>query len=168
MSTGAQVSTYRRSNPRPAVATMEHRRKVPMADSSFDIVSKVDRQEADNALNQTEKGCGPGSISRTPGQPWSGRANSASRSQPGPRSARWRPWTCSGTSWSSGASAPRPSTQANPGCRAGVQDRRHPAVGAEHGAGQEVGQDRARRRRTQGRQDSGDRRRTAGVEQETG
>ncbi len=26
-----------------------------MADSSFDIVSKVDRQEADNALNQTEK-----------------------------------------------------------------------------------------------------------------
>ena len=26
-----------------------------MADSSFDIVSKVDRQEADNALNQTVK-----------------------------------------------------------------------------------------------------------------
>ena len=26
-----------------------------MADSSFDIVSKVDRQEADNALNQTQK-----------------------------------------------------------------------------------------------------------------
>ena len=26
-----------------------------MADSSFDIVSKVDRQEADNALNQTAK-----------------------------------------------------------------------------------------------------------------
>ena len=26
-----------------------------MADSSFDIVSKVDRKEADNALNQTEK-----------------------------------------------------------------------------------------------------------------
>ncbi len=26
-----------------------------MADSSFDIVSKVDRQEADNALNQAEK-----------------------------------------------------------------------------------------------------------------
>ena len=26
-----------------------------MADSSFDIVSKVDRQEVDNALNQTAK-----------------------------------------------------------------------------------------------------------------
>ncbi len=26
-----------------------------MADSSFDIVSKIDRQEADNALNQARK-----------------------------------------------------------------------------------------------------------------
>lgn len=26
-----------------------------MADSSFDVVSKVDRQEADNALNQAAK-----------------------------------------------------------------------------------------------------------------
>ena len=26
-----------------------------MADSSFDIVSKIDRQEVDNALNQTAK-----------------------------------------------------------------------------------------------------------------
>ena len=26
-----------------------------MADSSFDIVSKVDRQEVDNALNQADK-----------------------------------------------------------------------------------------------------------------
>ncbi len=27
----------------------------PMADSSFDVVSKVDRQEVDNALNQAAK-----------------------------------------------------------------------------------------------------------------
>ena len=28
------------------------------ADSSFDVVSKVDRQEVDNALNQAAKGSG--------------------------------------------------------------------------------------------------------------
>ena len=30
--------------------------EAPVADSSFDIVSKVDRQEVDNALNQAAKG----------------------------------------------------------------------------------------------------------------
>jgi cyclic-di-GMP-binding protein len=29
--------------------------RIPMADSSFDVVSKVDRQEVDNALNQAAK-----------------------------------------------------------------------------------------------------------------
>src|SRR3954447_26350563 len=35
--------------------TIEPRRDGSMADSSFDVVSKVDRQEVDNALNQAAK-----------------------------------------------------------------------------------------------------------------
>ena len=34
---------------------MQERKADPMGDSSFDIVSKVDRQEVDNALNQAAK-----------------------------------------------------------------------------------------------------------------
>src|SRR5690348_17559608 len=42
---------------RPRTHPITHRYKEPqdMADSSFDIVSKVDRQEVDNALNQAAK-----------------------------------------------------------------------------------------------------------------
>src|SRR4051794_3512352 len=36
----------------------EERTRTPMADSSFDVVSKIDRQEVDNALNQTVKEVG--------------------------------------------------------------------------------------------------------------
>ena len=35
-------------------------------DSSFDIVSKIDRQEVDNALNQAAKESASASTSRTP------------------------------------------------------------------------------------------------------
>src|SRR6185437_2387480 len=44
----------------PSGRTADHRiaQEVVMADSSFDIVSKVDRQEVDNALNQSVKEIG--------------------------------------------------------------------------------------------------------------
>ena len=45
-----------------------------MADSSFDIVSKVDRQEVDNALNQAARDWPPGSTSAAPTPPSPGRA----------------------------------------------------------------------------------------------
>ena len=35
-----------------------------LADSSFDIVSKLDRQEVDNALNQAARRSAPGSTSQ--------------------------------------------------------------------------------------------------------
>jgi uncharacterized protein YajQ (UPF0234 family) len=35
--------------------TREREQELPMADASFDVVSKVDRQEVDNALNQAKR-----------------------------------------------------------------------------------------------------------------
>ena len=58
-----------------------------MADSSFDIVSKIDRQEVDNALGQTAREIATASTSRAPAPRSSGRASRRSRSPPRPTTA---------------------------------------------------------------------------------
>ena len=80
-----------------------------MADSSFDIVSKVDRQEADNALNQARKEVEQRYDFKGTGASieWSGdtiviKANSEERAaaamlprgRPARRRGRWG-WSCS-------------------------------------------------------------------------
>lgn len=41
--------------PKARQTRLDGRKELPLADPSFDVVSKVDRQEADNALNQASK-----------------------------------------------------------------------------------------------------------------
>ena len=71
-----------------------------MADSSFDIVSKIDHQEVNNALNQTGKEISTRFDFRGVGHPSAGPATTAWRSGPTARSAPRPCSTCSRTSWS--------------------------------------------------------------------
>ena len=58
-----------------------------MADSSFDVVSKVDRQEVDNALNQAAQGAVHAvRLPRHRARRSRGRARRPSSSPPPPRS----------------------------------------------------------------------------------
>ena len=59
-----------------------------MADPSFDVVSKVDRQEVDNALNQAARSSRSASTSAAPAPRSPGPARRRSPSRPRPRSAR--------------------------------------------------------------------------------
>ena len=74
------------------------------ANPSFDIVSKVDRQEVDNALHQTEKELAQRFDFRGTGAEiaWSGEE--AVTLRPRPRSGSRPRWTSSRRSWSSGTS----------------------------------------------------------------
>ena len=88
-----------------------------MADSSFDIVSKVDHQEVDNALNQAAKEVSQRFDFKNTSTTIAGAARTASRSPRAPRSAARPRSTCSRTSSSSArsrckaldAGEPRPS-----------------------------------------------------------
>lgn len=64
------------------------------ADSSFDVVSKVDRQEVDNALNQAAKEIAQRYDFKGVGASitWSGDAVLMVANSP---SACWQCWTCS-------------------------------------------------------------------------
>ena len=75
-----------------------------MADSSFDVVSKVDRQEVDNALNQAAKELSTRFDFRGTDTTiaWKGE-ESSSWSAP-PRSASRPPSTSSRRSWSAATS----------------------------------------------------------------
>jgi uncharacterized protein YajQ (UPF0234 family) len=50
-----RVNSAAEDSAAPAVRINQHRRNFVMADSSFDIVSKIDRQEVDNALSQAAR-----------------------------------------------------------------------------------------------------------------
>jgi uncharacterized protein YajQ (UPF0234 family) len=69
-----------------------------VADSSFDVVAKVDRQEVDNAVNQARKELSQRFDFKNTGTSlaWSGeQVVIVSR----PTSGRWPPWTCSRRGW---------------------------------------------------------------------
>ena len=76
-----------------------------MADPSFDVVSKVDRQEVDNALNQAAKELSQRFDFRGTGTSiaWAGEEALTHRVRT-PRSARRPRSRSSGRSWSSAAS----------------------------------------------------------------
>ena len=75
-----------------------------MADSSFDVVSKVDRQEVDNALNQAAKELATRFDFRGTDTSSPGRARRPSPSPPPPRSAPRPPSTSSRRSSSAATS----------------------------------------------------------------
>ena len=68
------------------------------AENSFDIVSKIDRQEVDNALNQTAREIATRFDFKGTGATSSGRASRRSRSPPRPTTAPAPCSTCSRTS----------------------------------------------------------------------
>ena len=64
-------------------------------DSSFDIVSKIDHQEVDNAINQAAREISQRFDFKNTGASSPGTAPTRLRCRPTQRSARW-PWsTCS-------------------------------------------------------------------------
>ena len=69
-----------------------------MADSSFDIVSKLDRQEVDNALGQTAREIATRFDFKGTGATIEWQGDEASRSAPPPMTARARCSTCSSRS----------------------------------------------------------------------
>lgn len=74
------------------------------ANPSFDIVSKVDRQEVDNALRQAEKELATRFDFRGTGAEISWSGEEAISSRPRPRSGCGPRWRSSRRSWSSGTS----------------------------------------------------------------
>ncbi len=69
-----------------------------MADSSFDIVSKIDRQEVDNALSQTAREVSQRFDFKGTGATIEWKGEAASRSRPPPTTARTPCSACSRTS----------------------------------------------------------------------